>query len=390
MLHILSLLTACLGCSGAAREPTSSSSTDRRAATSESEPRFELEELQRIVPRDASAAVGHELAFDGDRLLVADWWGRDDRARLTLYERRDGEMIEVAREGGVDARRDDVHWLSHVAILDDGFVACDTGAGVDDRGGVRWLERRGAELVTVATYREQAAEGLCAGLATDGTRALVTARRGRAEQGEILWLVRNGGALRVADRIAPTVPAGPWRFLGDAIALSERWMVAGGELSHGDGAVYLRSPDGEEALLRPEPGEGLFGGELALDRHTLAIRLSDGGTSRVAIYEHGDDGWRRTQELSAPSRPPDGVFGHDLAVGEDLLAATDGAAGAAYVYRRHRGRFELVERVSASGRSIGSMDVEIHGDVVAIGLPGRIEASLPGAVALYRVRRAER
>ncbi|NNF42524.1 MAG: hypothetical protein HKN62_05670 [Phycisphaerales bacterium] len=151
--------------------------------------------------------------------------------------------------------------------------------------------------------------------------------------------------------------ASPSDQFGDAVALSDQWLVVGAsrrdDLGSAAGAayVYRAAPDGtwefETTLFAPDGATNdLFGWSVTLDGDVIAVGayLDDHVASNAgSVYVFRWDGalWQFEQRLAASDALTGDEFGQAVAAGTDLIAV--GAArrdeagltntGAVYVYR---------------------------------------------------------
>jgi hypothetical protein len=125
------------------------------------------------------------------------------------------------------------------------------------------------------------------------------------------------------------------------------------------------------------------GSALASDGKSLLVGAPFGRSyavdGSVRLYERDSDedsGWREVQRIEAPGYGTVDRFGDALDVDGDVLAVgawqEDGARGAAYVFERGGGGFELVARLapllSRGGQRFGS-SLDLDGDRLLVGAP---------------------
>src|SRR5690606_37860062 len=174
------------------------------------------------------------------------------------------------------------------------------------------------------------------------------------------------------------------------------------------GAVYVFEHNGEAwhevAEILPVEPQGFtgFGGSLLMRGDTLIVgqphfKIAEGSVGAAWVYRLVDGRWEFAQKLMAPDPRPNAKFAHAVAMDAEWLAigaprddelATLG--GAVYLYRREAGgAFSLVEKLRAPApeeRADFGWDVEVRGDLLAVGAPGADGVtSSDGAVYLYEL-----
>lgn len=197
---------------------------------------------------------------------------------------------------------------------------------------------------------------------------------------------------------------------GDILAVGAPYHDA---VAEDAGAVFVFERRGdkwvEAAKLLPPFGEALgwFGRWLALDDGRLVVGAPyenlapvEGGdlvidAGAAYVYEQVDGEWRRTATL-LPDPPVAGAsFGWSVAIDGERLAVAAWAesagaeqSGAVYVYRQSKGAWRLEARVAPPEpqevQQFGR-DIDLDGNVLAIGAPGHDDGETPdvGAVFVY-------
>lgn len=194
---------------------------------------------------------------------------------------------------------------------------------------------------------------------------------------------------------------------GDVLAAGDWADSAGdpGQPGFQRGAAYVfRRPDGaspfaEEAYLVPGDlvSHDRFGWALALSGDVLAVSAvgdDDGGQESGAVYvfRHAAGSWTQEARLVAPAAAAHERFGWSLALdGDTLVVGADGShagapdGGAAFVFTHAAGSWSLQATLTAAapvrGERFGAA-LDLQGDQLAVGVPGRTVTDLPGAGAV--------
>ncbi|MYC01455.1 MAG: hypothetical protein F4X58_06005, partial [Chloroflexi bacterium] len=200
--------------------------------------------------------------------------------------------------------------------------------------------------------------------------------------------------------LAPSVPAEGdeygWSAVieGDIIAIGAPYHD---ELGEDTGAVFIfERIDGEwietAYLLPPFPDPlGWFGRWLAIDEGRIVIgapyedglredgsRIDDSGVAYV--YEKVNGEWTRTGTL-LPQTPYSGAsFGWSVAISGERIAVSAWEAplfgmqtGSVTIFTQHKGLWRaeaVLQPAEASERMMFGRDIELQGDVLAVGAPG--------------------
>ncbi len=211
-------------------------------------------------------------------------------------------------------------------------------------------------------------------IAIDGNRLVVGVRT--ADIGNL----ENPGAAYVFERID-----GQWQevqkltassrsqqdFFGESVALEGDWLFIGAmgndDEEQDGGAVYVfKRNDGQweqEQILYPDDRQDFhgFGWEIALqgDRVLVGAPLDEEvATQAGAVYmferDERSDEWEQTQKILPQNIFPDvasffgttmGLDGEHLIVGSPTDREVDRLAGAAYLFRLNRGRWEQTDKL---------------------------------------------
>jgi|GEM_PF-4687440 len=216
---------------------------------------------------------------------------------------------------------------------------------------------------------------------------------------------REGGGWEQEARLIPTGAdgVGPFDQLGHSIALDRDVLAVGapGDDTRADaaGAVYVfeRGEPGVgpgdwalAAKLVASPGGQTVGDGLgfavALDGDTLlaGAPFADDGLGAVHVFVRGPGGWQEVQRITAPERRAGALFGAAVALDGDravvgarldngtrLKDGEEGRTGAAWVFRRVAGVWELETRLPApeglaEGDELG-ISVALDGNALAVG-----------------------
>jgi choice-of-anchor B domain-containing protein len=161
------------------------------------------------------------------------------------------------------------------------------------------------------------------------------------------------------------------------------------------GAAYVYVQSGSSwgqpirlPIVGASPGDSI-GTAVALDGARVAIGSARRGTAAgpVYLFAQSGNGWTQSATVTADAQPGDG-FGASLALAGDVLVAgapgSNGGAGAAYVFRRNGGAWELESTLqpnqSERGLAFGAA-VAVRGSAVLVGAPGMNGRT--GAVLTY-------
>ncbi|MFB6350819.1 MAG: hypothetical protein ABEK29_03385 [Bradymonadaceae bacterium] len=203
--------------------------------------------------------------------------------------------------------------------------------------------------------------------------------------------------------------------LGYALAAAGETIVAGapyrdvdGTTNAGAAQVFERAPDGSWQSAATWTAdtpveEGQFASELAATESTVFLTIEahgDEGSAAVAVFERGDDGWRRSQTIAPTPAVQGAQFGSFLAVTPDgaLLVGSppgdDGAnAGRVEIFRAEDGQWTKAETIeppadlSSSARF--GYEAVVVGDALFVSAD---QASVDGrdaSGAVLRYRRAD-
>lgn len=185
---------------------------------------------------------------------------------------------------------------------------------------------------------------------------------------------------------------------GDAIALSDRYLVVG-EYSNDDfgnnvGAAYLFNAKNGRFLRRLSAGRfreanAGFGTKIAISGTTALIAAISHQGGRGAVYQINLGSGRVQREIVAPDRSPADYFGSSLAMNSDyfLIGANgkNSSQGIAYLYDSKSGSLlhTLTLSSPANGDNFG-VAVALSGSIALISAPGR--DSQRGAAYLFDAR----
>jgi hypothetical protein len=275
------------------------------------------------------------------------------------------------------------------------FVFDRAQGGADNWGEVKRVELAGAS----------AGDDFGAALVSDGTVALVAApgrddawrnaggvfRFSRDEGGTDNWgMVGTGIMPPTAVSFAPSVSA---RF-GSAVAADNDLLVVGAYADRfvgnnaGAALVYRRNEGGTDAwggiakLTPPAGTDQHVGWAVAISGNTIVAGgyLVGGGIGGAFVFEPDSAGrWQRVKQLLPSDNVANGWFGITVDIDGDTIVvgapgrSTAGVAGAAYVYERNLGgannwgeRKKLVTSDAAVNDEVGR-GVAIDGNTIVVG-----------------------
>lgn len=300
---------------------------------------------------------------------------------------------------------------SSTAVASDGGTAV-VGAVRDDGVGSAYVFERAA-----GAWRQQAKLtpsdgetddnfGQSVGLSSDGTTAVVGARRDENENGvpagsAYAFKREAGGEWRETATLAPSDGDSNDRF-GGSVALAGNGAVAvvgaPDEDPNGDAAgsayAFERTDEGWREQTKLVPSDGAAGDEFGssigiADDGTTAVvgaardeRAEGDATGSAYVFERADGVWRQQAKLTPSDEAVGGGFGGSVGVTGDGKTAVVGAsldddpngdrAGSAYAFERADGAWRQRAKLTPSdgddldyfGRSVGLAD---DGSTVVVG-----------------------
>jgi choice-of-anchor B domain-containing protein len=310
------------------------------------------QQVQELLASDASDTdgFGRSIAVNGDLLLV----GADSVGTAYLFRRQAGSWVETARL----APDGKVAGFGDAVALGDGLILVGAPGGNGGEGSVFIFEPVEGGWTVSATIH---------GDGTDvGSRA------------------PEGFGATVAQ-------AGDWVFVGAPGGRVD--MFLGGQFRSNppQGSVYVfrRDDDGWSRVdkLESPPQRSLgamYGSSLALNEREALIGAVGTDDFGGAVYRYGysedDTRWSLEGSLAPFDAPAGGMFGIDLALGEDevLIGAPGAGTGRmeGRVYRFTRGRsgeWSAASKLGTIGLKFGSAygaAIAAKEDLVVAGLPG--------------------
>ncbi|HEY5920655.1 MAG TPA: EGF domain-containing protein [Kofleriaceae bacterium] len=344
-------------------------------------------------------------AFNGTASGAAYVFGRDQggAGMWGLVKKVTGTGVDLNDQYG-----DDIELAADTLVV--GAITGGTAAAgtvyVFDRalgGADNWGEVKRVELGGAST-----ADDLGAAIAGDGNVVLVAApgrddawrnaggvyRFARDEGGTNNWgVVGTGIAPPTAVSFAPSSFA---RF-GSSVAADNDLLVVGAYADRfvasnaGAALVYRRNEGGTDAwggiakLTPPAVADQHVGWSVAISGTTIVVGgyLVGGGVGGAFVYEPDAAGrWQRVKQLSPSDNIANGWFGISVDIHGDTIVvgapgrSTASVAGAAYVYERDLGgannwgeRKKLVTSDAAVNDEVGR-GVAIDGDTIVVGAAG--------------------
>lgn len=293
------------------------------------------------------------------------------------------------------------------SLLDDDRGRDSGSVYVFERQGEGW--RQTAKLVASGS-----AAGDVLGFSVAVDRGLLVAGAPKADRAGTssgaAWLFRRaaGGWVEQGVLLPPGVEA--FDQLGHAVAASAGAVALGapGDDDQGTvaGAVYLLEGAGLEGVTKlTAPGsEGSgMGFSLAFDSDRLVAGApfddrAGPQAGAAFVFERGPGGWELVAQLVAAVRRPASLFGTSVstsgdrvAVGARLDDAAGANSGAVYVFRRIDGGFELEAVLAPAGLEAGDelgVSVALEGGVLVAGARFDDDTA-PDAGAVYRFERRE-
>jgi len=310
------------------------------------------QQVQELLASDASDTdgFGRSIAVNGDLLVV----GADSVGAAYLFRRQAGSWVETARL----APDGEAAGFGDAVALGDGLILVGAPGGNGGEGSVFIFEPVG-EGWTVSTT-----------IHGDGTDVGSGAPEGFG---------------------ATVAQAGDWIFVGAPGGRVD--MFLGGQFRSDppQGSVYVfrRDNDGWSRVdkLESPPQRSLgamYGSSLALNEREALIGAVGTDDFGGAVYRYGysedDTRWSLEGSLAPFDAPAGGMFGIDLALGEDeVLIGAPGAGNGRLegrVYRFTRGRsgeWSAASKLGTTGLKFGSAygaAIAAKEDLVVAGLPG--------------------
>ena len=176
-----------------------------------------------------------------------------------------------------------------------------------------------------------------------------------------------------------------------------------GVMDAGAAYVYVLNHSGwsQQAKLVAELSfaEDTVGGKVALKNDVAvlgAMNRDDKGkdSGAVIIFERQSHNWRQTQVLTAPDAKPGDAFGQSVSLTENHLVvgaprndALGEDSGAAYIYKRDKGKWRYQSKITASDGAAGDLfgiSLDTHGSTIIVGADLHDDkAENAGAVYVY-------
>jgi hypothetical protein len=224
-------------------------------------------------------------------------------------------------------------------------------------------------------------------VAVDGETIVVGAIGQLSFTGAAYVFVRQGATWRQQAMLTPS-EAWPYGYFGVYVGISGDTAVIAADGYHSfTGAAYVFVRDGEvwrqQARLAAGDPEinGYFGHSVSIDKDTIAVG-ADGQqsfTGAAYVFTRSSGAWTQQARLSASDGQLGDYFGHLVAVSGDTVVAgadnTDGATGAAYVFRRDGGTwYEEAKLAAADAQPLDHFgwSVAISGQTAVIGSWGKL------------------
>jgi len=272
-------------------------------------------------------------------------------------------------------------------------------------GRVAGAQCTSVEQAQLSAWNGGQGHGFGADLALDGdTLVVVGAATGLLPHHAYFFRRDEGGpnAWGLTGELAPALP----NKVLSKVAIDGDTAAAFGSVTMEQAIVSCvfvmdRDAGGPEAwgevktLLNPDPGNGIFGWDIAIsgDRILVGAQTADfqgvDDAGVAYVFERGPGGvgdWSLTATLSQPTPQAKGFFGSSLALEGDEAVVSATGAGKAFVFRRDLGGPNAWGRVatlkpSSAAVFFGSFATSREGDVIAIGDHGF--SSNRGAVYVY-------
>lgn len=210
-------------------------------------------------------------------------------------------------------------------------------------------------------------------------------------------MLASAAAAAGADESLPLPATGQLAEAGYAVAVSGGWIAVGvpGD-ADGAGVVYVFDCRATrclapQRLVADEPEDrALFGAAVALDGALLAVGVPGQDNGVVAVFARSGTAWSLQDTLEPDEE--DARFGSAVALsGTRVLGGAtlaDGERGAAYVFDRIAGAWQLSTRLVASdgaARDRYGSAVALDGDVALIGAPYHGDGNgRPGAAYVHQ------
>ncbi len=185
---------------------------------------------------------------------------------------------------------------------------------------------------------------------------------------------------------------------GSSVAIAGDTLVVGAPSANNfAGAAYVFKRDAGQWNQTPTqlavPTYGGLGSSVAIAGNTLVVGAPSANNFAGVAYIFSQSGgqWNQTptQQLTAPNAQETDFFGRSVAIAGDTLVvgapSANNFAGAAYVFKRDAGQWDLQASLKASNTTQGDYfgsSVAVTGDIYVAGAPGRNQGE--GAVYVFK------